>query len=87
MRIAFRRPDGAWHFADSLTPFAPAGVNDIDVLPSPSVTTSECSFNLTSKDWEVKKAGYEGGYGFSTTTLALPPPAYTGHPDGHHSSV
>lgn len=88
MRIAFRRPDGAWHIADSMTPFQPAGVNDIDVLPPPSVTTSECSLSLQSKEWEVKKVGYEGGYGFSTH-LTLPPPAYSGHghSDGDHSSV
>jgi len=88
MRIAFRRPDGAWHIGDSLTPFAPAGVNDIDFLPSPSVTTSECSFSMTSKELEVKKVGYEGGYGFSST-LTLPPPAYSGHghSDRDHSPV
>lgn len=87
MRIAFRRPDGAWHIGDSMTPFKPAGVNDIEVLPSPTVTlaSSECSFNLPSKEYEVKKAGYEAGYGFST--LSLPPPAYTRHSDGGHSLV
>lgn len=84
MRIASRRPDGSWHISDSLTPFRPAGVNDIDVLPSPAVSTSECSFSIPSKEWEVKKvgseAGSEAGYGFST--LTLPPPAYTRHSDG-----
>jgi hypothetical protein len=56
MRIAFRQPDGAWHFADSLTPFAPAGVNDIDVLPSPSVSSmSEFSFNSQSKERLIEK--------------------------------
>jgi len=84
MRIAFRKPDGSWHIGDSLSPFKPAGVNDIDVLPSPSVSTSECSFSLPSKEWESKKAAYETGYGFSTITL--PPPAYTRHSDGDHSS-
>lgn len=90
MRIAFRKPDGAWHFGDSLTPFKPAGVNDIDFLPSSSVTTSECSFSLSSKDCDVKKAGYEPeeGYGFSST-ITFPPPAYSahGHSDGGYSSV
>ena len=85
MRIAFRSPNGAWHIGDLLIPFKPAGVNDIDVSPSPTVTTSECSFGLPSKECEVKKAGYEGGYGFST--LSLPPPAYTRHSDGGHSLV
>ncbi|KAF9047671.1 hypothetical protein BJ165DRAFT_1117351 [Panaeolus papilionaceus] len=46
MRIALRRPDGAWHFADSRTPFTPVGVSEIDVLPSPTVSTSSLgSFN------------------------------------------
>jgi hypothetical protein len=84
MRIALRRPDGSWHIADSLTPFRPAGVNDIDVHPTPSISTSECSFTLPSKDWEVKKVGCETGYGFSTITL--PPPAYTRDSDGDPSS-
>lgn len=84
MRIAFRRADGTWHIGDSLTPFEPAGVSDIDA----SATTSDCSFNSSSKDWEVKKAGYEEGYGFSCN-LTPPPPAYSvhGHSDGGHSSV
>lgn len=90
MRIAHRRPDGAWQIADSLTPFEPAGVNDIDGLPPPSASASECSFSIPSKEWEVKKAGYEEGYGFSIN-LSPPPPAYTpaysGHSDGGHSSV
>jgi len=46
MRIAIRRPDGAWHFADSRTPFTPVGVNELDVVPSPiSSATSLISFN------------------------------------------
>ncbi|TFK26314.1 hypothetical protein FA15DRAFT_299397 [Coprinopsis marcescibilis] len=36
MRIAHRRPDGAWHFADPRTPFRPVGVSDIENTPSPS---------------------------------------------------
>lgn len=84
MRIAFRRPDGSWHIGDSLVPFKPAGVNDIDVLPSPSISTSEYSFSLPSKELEVKNVGCEGGYGFST--LTLPPPAYTRHSNGDLSS-
>ncbi|KAF9479099.1 hypothetical protein BDN70DRAFT_879166 [Pholiota conissans] len=35
MRIALRRPDGAWHFTDSRTPFTPLGIKEIDVVPSP----------------------------------------------------
>ncbi|KDR69873.1 hypothetical protein GALMADRAFT_913495 [Galerina marginata CBS 339.88] len=46
MRIALRRPDGAWHFTDSRTPFTPLGVADLDVTPSPmSSSASLISFN------------------------------------------
>ena len=84
MRIALRRPDGSWHISDSLAPFRPAGVNDLDVHPSPSASISECSLIQPSKDWEIKKVGCESGYGFSTITL--PPPAYTRHSYGDQSS-
>lgn len=36
MRIAIRRPDGGWDFADSGAPFTPQGVTELDVTPSPS---------------------------------------------------
>ncbi|KAH9485784.1 hypothetical protein JR316_0002699 [Psilocybe cubensis] len=46
MRIAIRRPDGAWHFTDSRTPFTPAGVTELEVTPSPaSSSTSLIAFN------------------------------------------
>jgi len=86
MRIAFRRPDGAWDISDSLKPFEPAGVNNIDVLTSHYATRNERLFNPPSKEWEVKNVGYEFGYGFSID-LPLPPPAYSGHSDGNHYSV
>ncbi|KAF8959921.1 hypothetical protein BDZ97DRAFT_1922529 [Flammula alnicola] len=90
MRIALRRPDGAWHFADSRTPFTPAGVTDIDVLPSPmSSSTSLFSFNShlpSSKEQEVR-ASREHYY-----NPAPPPPAYYREPcrehfDGHASPL
>ena len=37
-----------------------------------SISTSEWSFTLPSKDWEVKKVGFETGYGFSTIILSPP---------------
>ena len=43
MRIAFRRPDGAWYFADSRTPFTPAGVTEIDILPSNTTSSTSLS--------------------------------------------
>lgn len=94
MRIAFRRPDGAWHFADSRTPFTPEGVNDIDVLPSlPSASTSVDSFNFkipSNKEREVKAARnlskrYDSDYGFSTKTTTVPPPAYQCESYSDHS--
>ncbi len=38
MRIAIRRPDGAWDFTDSSQPFTPTGVSDI--CPSPMSSTA-----------------------------------------------
>lgn len=84
MRIAHRRPDGSWLISDSLTPFRPAGVHEIDVQPSPSV--SECSLSQQpSNEWEVKKVEYEIGY--SSSMITLPPPAYTRHSYGDQSSL
>lgn len=86
MRIAFRQPDGAWHFANSLTPFTPAGINDI----SPSASTSELSCKHSSKDGKLK-AGYgEEEYGFPIQPTTHPLPAYHResyhkHFDGDHS--
>ena len=86
MRIAHRRPDGSWLISDSLTPFRPAGVHEIDVQPSPSVSTSECSLSQQpSNEWEVKKVEYEIGY--SSSMITLPPPAYTRHSYGDQSSL
>jgi len=101
MRIAFRRPDGAWHFADSRTPFTPTGVNDIDVLPSPlSSSASLFSFNTkmsSNKEQDVKATqdlykGYDPESDFEITPIAPPPPAYHRescheHFDGNHSAV
>lgn len=77
MRIALRRPDGAWHFADSRTPFMPTGVNDIDVLPSPtSSSASLLSLNVkipSNKEREAMAARdlYKG---HDPESVAIPPP-------------
>jgi len=88
MRIALRRPDGAWHFTDSRTPFTPSGVGDIDVIPSPmSSSTSLMSFNSRlplnhkkSQEAKSQKRDYHKGYDpdldFELSPTALPPPAY-----------
>lgn len=84
MRIAIRRPDGAWHFADSRTPFTPTGVNDIDVLPSPmSSSASLLSFNTkmpSNKEQEFNDTRYDPESDFEISPIAPPPPAY------HHES-
>ncbi|KAF8161535.1 hypothetical protein B0H34DRAFT_383755 [Crassisporium funariophilum] len=89
MRIAIRRPDGAWHFADSRTPFTPVGVKDIDVLPSPmSSSTSMFSFNSrlpSNKELEAKAArdfhkGYDSEFDFAVSSHVPPPPAYHREP-------
>jgi len=56
MRIAVRRPDGAWHFADSQTPFEPSGVKDLDNVPA--LKPSSASIFSTSSDGRIpsKKA-------------------------------
>jgi len=85
MRIAIRRPDGAWHFADSRTPFTPAGVADIDILPSPmSSATSLISFNSRFPSTKAQEAqasrdrykGYDPHLDFEPNPTVPPPPAY-----------
>ncbi|KAJ3574809.1 hypothetical protein NP233_g1513 [Leucocoprinus birnbaumii] len=51
MRIAIRRPDGAWDFTDPNEPFTPSGVSDLQPSPSPasSRTTFFSSINSSSK--------------------------------------
>lgn len=74
MRIAVRRPDGAWHFTDSRTPFTPSGVADLDVLPSPmSSSASLISFNSRFPSTQP--------YNFQ---LSPPPPIYHPEPCREH---
>lgn len=49
MRIAIRRPDGAWDFADPSEPFTPYGVSD--VCPSPTSATSLITSGSTRRNW------------------------------------
>lgn len=79
MRIALRRPDGAWHFADSRTPFTPAGVSDIDVLPSPmSSSTSLASYSsrLPLKSKKSQEARTARDDFELSSPIVAPPPAY-----------
>ena len=93
MRIAIRRPDGAWHFTDSRTPFTPAGVSEIDVTPSPVSTRSTASlfsFHSSSrfpsnKAKEVRTArDLSDDFGFRVDPTAPPPPAYHREPCQPH---
>ncbi|RDB20783.1 hypothetical protein Hypma_012214 [Hypsizygus marmoreus] len=76
MRIAIRRPDGAWHFADPRTPFTPSGVSEIDVLPSPSSSSSiKFPRRVHAKEYETKLSR-ELHMGYDDIEANPPPPAY-----------
>jgi len=77
MRIAMRRPDGAWHFADPRMPFTPTGVSEIDIMPSPSSSTITLPSRVRTKEQEAKtsrdlRSGYDRDYDVNLS----PPPAY-----------
>lgn len=93
MRIAIRRPDGAWHFTDSRTPFTPAGVSEIDVTPSPISSRSSVSllsFHSSSRfpSNKAKEAravrDLSNDFGFEVDPTAPPPPAYHREPCQTH---
>jgi len=93
MRIAIRLPDGAWHFTDSRTPFAPAGVSEIDVAPSPtgSYSASLLSFNSSSYIPSSKAKALrdqpnydDADFGFEVSPFTPPPPAYYREPCRQH---
>ncbi|EAU91859.2 hypothetical protein CC1G_04626 [Coprinopsis cinerea okayama7 len=84
MRIAYRRPDGAWHFTDSRTPFTPAGVSDLENTPSPSPMSSSSAslffprYNGSTASVHSPSALSPSTYGYgngnaSTSTLGLYP--------------
>ncbi|KAF5374617.1 hypothetical protein D9615_008959 [Tricholomella constricta] len=75
MRIAVRRADGAWDFADPRAPFTPSGVSEIDVLPSPSSSTGKLLPRVRTKEQESKASryGYDREY---DVEIHPPPPAY-----------
>ncbi|KAF8181849.1 hypothetical protein BJ912DRAFT_979345 [Pholiota molesta] len=79
MRIAIRRPDGAWHFTDSRTPFTPAGVKEIDVVPSPVSSIASYSFsNPRLLPSEIRASRYVHH------EHAPPPPVYFREPCVEH---
>lgn len=75
MRIAYRRPDGAWLFADSRTPFTPLGVSDLENTPVPAVSTKSSPFS-SQKELDAK---LEDPFASSYDPITPPPPAYQRH--------
>lgn len=77
MRIATRRPDGAWQFSDPQAPFTPTGVSEIDVLPSPSSSTASMlpprSHRKEREAAREARKEYDRDYDLD---LNPPPPAY-----------
>lgn len=80
MRVAVRRPDGAWDFTDPQRPFTPSGLTEIDAVPSPSSSVKPFLLNGRSKEQEYmfSRDAYERDY-----DLNPPPPAYGYDYSGH----
>lgn len=89
MRIAIRRPDGAWHFTDSRTPFEPSGVKDLVNVPSlksssASIISSSSNGRIPSKKadelkMEKSRRRHDPYLDFDLSPTVPPPPAY--HPE------
>jgi len=73
MRIATRRPDGAWDFIEPGGPLTPSGFRDTDSImppsPSSSVFTSRKDSNM--KPWQFTNREFE-----ELGSAGAPPPAY-----------
>ncbi|KAF8883250.1 hypothetical protein BD779DRAFT_1540295 [Infundibulicybe gibba] len=94
MRIATRRADGAWLFADPQAPFTPSGVSDLESSPASSYTALPSASSRTNllKEKESKSAReIRKGYDRSDyPEVELPPPAYgyepaAGYPNHPHT--
>lgn len=90
MRIAIRRPDGAWSFEEPRAPFTPSGISDIDLSPSSS---SPGLKPRTPKEQESKAAreqrkGYDRDFDVESAIDVAPPaygiesPGYLNHTQG-----
>ncbi|PFH47403.1 hypothetical protein AMATHDRAFT_50336 [Amanita thiersii Skay4041] len=92
MRIAIRRPDGAWDFAHPGSPFNPAGVREIELTPHtpgpsssipPTPTTPKSPVELMkereSKAARLIRKGYDDRE-FDADPDCPPPPAYGQEP-------
>jgi hypothetical protein len=69
MHIAIHRPNGAWHFTDSPTPFTPV-VSETDVTPSPISTRSTASLLFYSSLRFPSNKAKEARTARDPTTLA-----------------
>jgi len=70
MRVAIRRPDGAWDFSRPPSSFTPLGVNELDL--SPSSSTPLHSFRSKEKELKLSKDAWK----YVETAVPSPPPAY-----------
>lgn len=95
MRLAIRRPDGAWDFTDPSEPFTPTGVSDVQPSPMSSTTNlvsgsrrknGSRSAILEYKEQESRAAqlirlGYDArDDDLEVNGLRHPPPAYGSEP-------
>ncbi|KAG6834677.1 hypothetical protein H0H93_008086 [Arthromyces matolae] len=79
MRIATRRPDGAWQFSDPSSPFTPSGVSELDSSPKRSYKSS-LPKKTKSTLLHNTQFDYAGHYDF---VIDPPPPAYGYDYSGH----
>jgi hypothetical protein len=94
MRLAIRRPDGAWDFTDPSEPFTPSGISDIhlsSVSPPTTPTSNKGSSKSAIMEYKEQESRVSRmirlGYDARDSDLALtegplphPPPAYGQEP-------
>ena len=77
MRIANRRPDGAWQFSDFRSSFSPRGISDLDLSPSSSSSFRSTTHLLTKEqEAKVSAAQHKEGFDVEIGVDTVPPPAY-----------
>jgi len=80
MRVAIRRPDGAWEFEDPRRAYTPSSRSDLEFLPSPSSSLGTLPPKVRSKEHEFKSSrdlryDYDRDYDIDID-ISPPPPAY-----------
>ncbi|KAG6864567.1 hypothetical protein C0991_008610 [Blastosporella zonata] len=68
MRVATRRPDGAWEFSDYPIPLSPSGASNTDVAPSPS-----SSKGILPPDMRIATRRPDGAWQFSDPHVPFTP--------------